>query len=137
MAAFDNDETAQIFEIYGMPQGGAGFGVGLLNTLFGPSGEPYDFSSMVTALNTKITATTEYQRTRARVLLARWVVIGVSSPLSVAKGAAGEGTLADHESERQNIHAGICNILGFYLPYGGFVKDMKRNMNNMGGGISR
>jgi hypothetical protein len=139
MAALDADEIAQTYEIYGLPQGGAGFTVPMLSTLFGPSGESYDFSSIITALNTKITATTEYQRTRLRVLLARWVVIGATSPLQVSEGASGKGVLADHEAERQSIHRGVCNILGFYLPYGGFVRDIQRNTNGIcnGGFLSR
>lgn len=137
---YDDTKRAQVFEIFGIPQGGAGFGVSNISTLFGPYGEPYDFSKVVTELNTKLDALTAYSTTRLDTHLSRWTEIGGTSPVVVTKTPAGEGLFADHPAEREDIRRSISNIVGFYAPFGGFSMEQNRNQRSAGiggGSISR
>lgn len=126
MAAFTTDEIAQLYEIAGIPQGGAGFAAFALSSLWGPAGEAYDFSTICTAFDAKCAATTEGQRTRVRLYLVRWDDMGGTSQLMLNKSSDGaEGVVVDDPGEREAIRQTIFNIIGFYCPPGGFRQQFR------------
>lgn len=129
--ALSPDQTAQIFEIFGIPQGGAGFGVYGIATLWGPFGEPFSFSALVTELNAKITAVTAEIQTRVTTQLVTWDEITASSPIVITKSSTGtEGTIVDHPRQREMIRQTIGSLIGFKIPYGGFTVEPREQGSN-------
>lgn len=125
------DQISQTYEIFGIPQGGTAFVASKLISLFGPSGESYDFSIVITALNTKLAALTTNQITRVEVLLTRWLEINGFTPLRVSKGSSGaEGELVNYENERNNIRRLMGNLIGFACPEGGFIESLQAGQGN-------
>lgn len=133
MAALTTDERAQIYEIARIPQGGDGYAAFALTSLWGPAGEPYDFSAVCTALDAKMTAATDAQCTRIRTHLTRWDDIGGTSQIQINKSSDGaEGTIVDDPGELEAIRRSIFNIIGFFCPRGGFLQQFERS-----NGVSR
>lgn len=116
------DEIAQVYEIAGIPQNGDGFAAFALSSLWGPAGEAYDFSTIITALNAKITALSAAQCTRIRLYLTRWDDMGGTSQLMLSKSSDGaEGVVVNDPGEREAIRKTIFNLIGFFCPRGGFL----------------
>jgi hypothetical protein len=133
----DANQTTQTFDIFGLPQNGNGFVAFAMLTLWGPSGEPYSFSTLVTQLNTLLSALTTYQCTRVTTLLTRWDSITSTSPLEIWKSTSGaEGRIVDYPAERENIRQELAGIIGFAVPRGGFMAQAKSAIGG-GGMITR
>lgn len=109
-------QTTQIFEIYGLPQGGAAAVVHGATSLWGPYFESYDVSTLVTKLNASITALTSTQESEVTALLtAYFTTIGDSSQLKVYADGTTSGTLVDRPAELSYYRNKLSNILGFYM----------------------
>ena len=52
--ALSDANVVLVFELFGIPQGGAAYESLSTSTLFGPFSEPYDYAAIVTALETKL-----------------------------------------------------------------------------------
>lgn len=130
--AIDATKTTKIFQILGIPEGGAGYESLQLATIFGPAGEAYDFSTIVTALNTKITALAANagRTTQAEALITRFDAIGSTSVIQIQKSSTGaEGTIVDHPLELRKIKKQMINLLGFFQEmsfYEGLAGDRTR-----------
>jgi hypothetical protein len=126
-------QISQVYEILGVPQGGAGEIVGSIATLFGPAVDAYDMSAIVTRIDAKISALSAEQIDRVTALLSRHAAIGSSSPLQVSASSGGaRGTLADHPAERETIRTALGNLLGVAVPSGGFIAEAKRAAQGAG-----
>lgn len=126
-------QIAQIYEIAGIPQQGAGYAAFALASLFGPAGEAFSFTAVCTALDARIAAVSASQETRIGTHLTRWDTIGGTSQLQINKSSEGaEGTIVDDPAEREAIRQAIFNLLGFICPRGGFTAQFRR-----GNGVSR
>lgn len=134
MAAFTDDEIAQIFDIFGLPRQGTGIIAPelvarptALSATWDASYNSASIAGIVTALETQLAASTEEQRTRARLHLTRWTEIGGSSPLEIRQGSDGSaGLLASYPKERENIRQALACILGIMVPEGGFFAEARR-----------
>lgn len=133
--ALSDAQAAQVFEIFGVPQGGRGEVVASVATLFGPAWESYDLAGVVTLLNERLAALTAAQETRVAALLVRWDAIGSTSPLKVDASAPSHGTLADHPAERAALRLALADLIGFAAPSGGFAAEARRV--NCGPGVIR
>jgi hypothetical protein len=104
MSAFTADEAAQIFEVVGIPRGGAGRIVTSLSHLppalahtWEPTYTTGDFSSVVTLIEGAINGASPAVATRTRVHLTRWDSIGGTNPMRLNAGSAGEqGVVVDY-----------------------------------------
>jgi hypothetical protein len=120
------DQVTQVFEILGVPQDGVGATFEHLATRFGPEFESFDLSAVVTHITTKLNALTTSQLDRVTPLLTRWDALTSTSPLQVLTASGSAGTLADYPAERAQIRASLSNILGIYVPKGGFAAETAR-----------
>jgi hypothetical protein len=119
-------QTAQIFEILGVPQSGSGEVFASLATLFGAEYESYDCAAVVEKINAKLAALTDAQIARVTTLLDRHTAVGASSPLQFRDAGASRGVLADHPAEREYLRAALSNLLGLAVPSGGFFAEAQR-----------
>jgi hypothetical protein len=119
------NERAVCFEIFGVPPGGTGVAYSLISTLFGPAGESYDHSKLVTDLNARLDALPPPHVQRVRqVCTTRWDEIGSTRQVLITKSATGsEGILQDDHAERALIRKRLITITGFWCPKGGFVTE--------------
>ena len=119
--ALDADETTQTFEIFGIPQSGSAYHTYAITTLWGPFGQAYDCSAIVTQLTTILTALTASQLVRVRLVLVRWNEVTSFSPLAIVEGSAGgKGRIVDYDEERKKMRRTLSNIIGFSTPPEGF-----------------
>ncbi|MCW8128913.1 MAG: hypothetical protein KIS92_00885 [Planctomycetota bacterium] len=128
MPTFSDAEKEKVFQVFGVPRGGTGFEVVNLSSIFGPAGETYDFSAVVTALNARIDAADAVAERRALVQaqLADWDAVTPQSELEVYAGAGNSGVLAHDARRRENIRMTIADLLGFVCPRGGFSREIQR-----------
>src|ERR1051325_9937771 len=89
------DETTRLFKIFGIPQNGTGFVAGRIISLYGPGGNVYDFSALVTQLNALLNNVTSSQYTQIQNMLTEWENITDYSELTVARSE-------EHTSELQS-----------------------------------
>lgn len=134
MAAFTDAEIAQIFEIFGLPRQATGIIAPTLverpSSLSATWDDAYNSASLASitaAIETQLAASTEEQRTRARLHLVRWDEFDSSSPMRITQGSGGEqGVIVDHEKERENIQRALSRVLGIVVPKGGFEAEARR-----------
>ena len=131
-----SDQTTQVFQILGIPQGGTGHVIGSVATLFGPAYESYDMQAVVALVNARLAGLSAPQETRLTALLARWDAIGSTSPLRVNAAGDTRGELADHPAEREAIRHALADVAGIAVPAGGFAAEARR-MTGGSGEISR
>ncbi len=115
--AIDATKTTKIFQILGIPEGGLGYESQHLATIFGPSGESYDFAAIVSALNVKIAAAALSATITVQIeaLLTRYDAISPTSVIQIHKSSTGaEGNIVDHPKERRLIKKELINLLGFF-----------------------
>ena len=119
------NERAICFEIWGVPPGGVGVAYSLISTLFGPAGESYDHSKLVTDANACLDQLPPPHVQRVRqVCTSRWDEIGSTRQVLITKSATGsEGILQDDHAERALIRKRLITITGFWCPKGGFVTE--------------
>ena len=117
--------VTQVFKIFGLPQSGSG---ALVFTDLAPHGtvaSTFDMSQPAAALNEKLAGLSPTQESEAGALLDEWASITDYSELRVNSEGKGEGRtagrLADDEARRENIRRTLGNLIGFYVPPGGFV----------------
>ena len=120
-------QTAQLYQIMGVPQGGTARTVMRIATLYGPSGEVFDFAAVVTMLTTQLTevATNSSREARVTTLLTAWEDITSYSNLRVDGAGTNRGRLVHHERARETIRQELANLIGFYVPRGGFQREMR------------
>lgn len=133
------EEITKCFEIIGLPQSGkmtviTGFthipGRSLAAT-WSPTYTEGDCADLVAKVTTKLTTElTATQETIVKALLANWDTIGSTSPLRVeSAGVSGtSGVLHDAAKERRNIRNEIGQIIGLWVPDGGFIADAQANL---------
>ena len=119
-------QVTQVYDIFGVPQGGSGAVISAVATVFGPVCDVLDMSALVTAIDAKLAALSAEQITRVTALLARWDAISSTSPLRVTQSASTRGIAADHPAERVSIRAALSNIIGIAVPSGGFAAEAAR-----------
>lgn len=122
--ALDDAMKAKIRQIFGIPQVGNGYNVHELATLFGPWGEEYDFTAVLTELDGRLTAAALVTETVNRItaVITDWDSIGSTSPLQIWKSSSGaEGVIVDYPQQRENIRLELSRLLGFNCPKGGFT----------------
>ena len=117
------DETTRLFKVFGIPQNGTGFVAGRIISLYGPGGNVYDFSAIVTQLNALLNNVTATQYTQIQAMLTEWENITDYSELTVAADNHSQGRLVDHDTRRRNIRRTLSNLIGFYVPNDGFFTD--------------
>jgi hypothetical protein len=125
--ALSATQITQIFALLGIPEDGNPQIVHGLISLFGPAFEGYDCASIVTYLNAKLAAVSETQQAEIEILLTRLSTLTTHKIVKVKKSGTVEGDLSDYEKERQKIRDGVGNILGFAVPTGGFMAEVKRH----------
>ena len=128
--ALTTAQTTHLFEIFGIPQNGAGDIFASVVTLFGPEYETYDLSGIVSKLNTRISVLSAAQEARITALLTRWDTLTSYNPIKLEQAGDVQGTIADYEQERANIRKALSDILGFSTPSGGFAAEAKRAVRN-------
>jgi len=118
-------QITQVFKIFGLPQSGSG---ALVFTDLAPRGtvtSTFDMSRPAATLNEKLAALSASQEGEAGALLNEWASITDYSELRVNSEGKGEGRamgrLADDQARRENIRRTLGNLIGFYVPPGGFV----------------
>lgn len=133
MAALSTAEKEQIFQIFGIPKGGVAYEVMRIADYFGPRGESYDFSALVTQLNSSITTldAADDRRARVQTLLTEWDAITSYSELQVSGQGGSAGKLVDDPERRERIRRELSNLMGFYVPKGGYEAEIRRR-NSMG-----
>src|SRR6185312_12956041 len=117
-------ETTLIFQIFGIPQNGSAFVVSRIISLYGPGGNIYDFTAIVTQLNSllgNIQAATQYPNVQA--CLVEWAAITDWSEIQVDSDNNSRGKLVDHARRRRLVRKTLANIIGFYVPEDGFFTD--------------
>lgn len=119
-------QVTQVFEIFGIPQNGAGDVAIQASSPDGPLCETYDFSALATKLSARLTALSSEQVARVVTLLTRWDAVSSSSPLRIARSGGGSGTIADHPGERAAIRFALSNLVGFAAAPGGFAAEAAR-----------
>jgi hypothetical protein len=117
------DEATRLFKIFGIPQNGTGFVAARIISLYGPGGNVYDFSALVTQLNALLNNVTSSQYTQIQNMLTEWENITDYSELTVSADNNSQGRLVDHDLRRRNIRRTLSNIIGFYVPLDGFFTD--------------
>lgn len=107
-----------VFEIMGVPQNGTLYASSRLASLWGPAAETYDFSAIVTMLNTALAALTATQITRVEALLADWTANDLSiSELSINRSSSSAlGVIVDDSTRAAKIRARLVSIIGFSAP---------------------
>jgi len=134
MAAFTEDEVAQIFEIFGVPQGGRGVIVTALSHLppslaaeWEATWTAGDFTAVVTQIQAAIQAAAEPQRVRVRLLLTRWSELCSAPTLQV------RGEVELHAArEMDRVRERLGNLLGVAVPTGGFLSEARRHIHRSG-----
>ena len=134
MAAFTDNEIAQIFEIFGVPQGGRGVIVTSLSRLppslaaaWEATWTAGDFTAVVNEVLARIEAAAEPQRTRVRQLLTRWDELGGAPTLQL------RGNIELHAArELDRVRERLGNLLGVAVPPGGFLGEARRQVHRSG-----
>lgn len=116
-------EVTKLFKIYGIPQNATGFVAGRIISLYGPGGNVYEFSALVSQLNSQLALVSATQYAEIQALIVEWDAITDYSELIVDSDNKSSGQLVDHAKRRDLIRATLSNILGFYVPKGGFFTD--------------
>jgi hypothetical protein len=117
------DETTRLFKIFGIPQNGTGFVAARIISLYGPGGNVYDFSALVSQLNALLNNVTATQYTQIQNMLTEWENITDYSELAVSADSGTHGRLVHHDQRRHNIRRTLSNLIGFYVPADGFFTD--------------
>lgn len=119
-------QITQVYEIFGVPQGGSGAVVSAVATIFGPVCDSLDMSALVTKIDAKLAALGTTQLARVTALLLRWDAVTSTSPLRVTQSSATRGIAVDHPAERASIRVALSNIIGIAVPNGGFAAEAAR-----------
>lgn len=128
-------ERTEIFVIFGIPQSGSAFVVGRIISLYGPAGNNYDFTNVVTQLNTLLNLITTTQYAYIQSALTEWTTITDWSEIKVSDDNNSKGQLVDHFKRRRMIRKTLANIIGFFCPEDGFWTDSAQVFaGSMGGG---
>ena len=120
---FTAAETTKVFKIYGIPQNATGFVVGRIISLYGPGGNVYDFSAIANQLNTQLGAVSATQYAECQTLIQEWDNITDYSELTVDEDNTSKGQLVNHDRRRDRVRMTLSNIIGFFVPKGGFFTD--------------
>jgi len=128
--AFTAAQKSTIFSIFGVPENGACTIITSLSEL--PPNLAYEWNTTYTVgtmirciekISEHLDDVTVSQQARAEILLARWDIIGVTSPLMISESGCGaKGVIVDYEQERLNIRRALGNLLGVFVPPCGFFE---------------
>lgn len=125
-------QVTQVFEIFGIPQNGAGDVAIQASSQDGPLCETYDFTALASKLSARLTALSSEQITRVTALLTRWDAVTSTSPLQISRSSGGSGAIADHPGERAAIRFALSNLIGFAAAPGGFAAEAARAICALG-----
>lgn len=132
MPVTDADKKAQIYRCFGIPQGGAGFVAETVSSLWGPRGETYSFTAIITALDALLAATTSNQDTLIDAALTEWTAVTSWNPLKITTSSTGaQGRIVDYDKTRRAIVRELSNIIGFACPEGGFLTEARGDCGGM------
>jgi len=120
---FTAAETTKVFKIFGIPQSGSAYVAGRIISLYGPGGNTYDFSALVTALNTQLAAVNATAYIECQTQIVEWDNITDFSELTVDSDSSSKGQLVNHAKRRDRVRMTISNLIGFVCPPGGFFAD--------------
>ncbi len=126
--ALDGAQTAEIFEMLGLPRKTSAFGVIRMTHIVGPSGEGFDLAAIKTEVENAISALTadeETKFTEAGGILAEWDDVKNAHQRLFEDGGT-KGVIFDAEVARERLRERTSNYLGLYVPKGGFMAEYKR-----------
>lgn len=103
-------------------------------SLYGPSSTSYNFSQLVSSLNTILAALTVDQNNRIITLLTLWDTESLSSSeLEIYVDSGTQGVISNADSKRARIRESLDNILGIGIPPEGFMSAAKKEMQTSRG----
>jgi hypothetical protein len=139
--ALSDANKVLLYEVFGVPMAGEGYEAQHITSLYGPFSETYDFSTIVTDLDTRLAAMTSAQEDRIEALLSEASTIKTHSVVRVDRDPSGaQGRIVDHEREQEKIRRALGTVIGFYVPRGGYMMecDVRRSTYiNPGPGLVR
>lgn len=136
--AFSDTNITKLYEIFGFPEGGEGVIITSLSHIppsLSNSWEPTytvgDMSTLKTRIDTSLTAAADNPtlKTQVEAWIAEYDTIGKGSVLHVtAAGGGAQGELVNDPQKIENIRQGIGNLIGLWIPKGGFWGATQRMM---------
>lgn len=125
--ALTNEQTTQVFKIFGLPQNGVAYVAFRLVSLTGPAAETFDFTAAVNGLGARLAALNAEQEAEVAALLSEWSALEADySELRVYADGGSAGRLVDHPVRAEKLRATLSNLIGFAVPSGGFVAEVHR-----------
>lgn len=122
--ALDANDTARIYDLFGIPQAGTVWQTYALDSLFGPFGEEYTFSSIITELDARLVALTATQELHVEAAVDEYETITPFGNLEIHKSASGsEGRIIDDEDKIERIRQYCARKVGFKVPVGGYLRE--------------
>lgn len=99
---------------------------------YSPTFTKSDISSLVTAIDAALADISTENQTRVEGFIASWNDIGSTSPMVLTEADNGvKGTIVDHESQRNLIRTRVGNLVGIYVPPGGWIMELQRMFGGM------
>jgi hypothetical protein len=135
-SCFTAGEVVLLCEIFEVPCSAEGFVVTsfthippVLSQLWSSTTTKGDFKQIMTGIARAINLASPAVVNRCRLHLARWDVIGSTNPSHLTESPGGSGpAVINYPKERANIRHRLSNLLGVYVPPGGFESELKRKL---------
>ncbi len=122
-------QSTKVFEILDLPNKVNAFGVLRISHVVGPTGETFDLAAIQTEINSAITALTaaeEAEMTDASDgLLTEWDLVKNRHQRLFDDGGT-KGIIFDADMGRERIRERMSNLLGVFVPKGGFMAEYRR-----------
>jgi hypothetical protein len=116
---------SKVYELLGIPQGGAGVIVTSLSHVPPSLAQAWtstytegDFAEIVTKINARLAALSAETQTLVEAWLTQWDSIKTATSLKLS----GEVEM-DFEEEAQKCREAVGNLAGIAVPFGGFLKE--------------
>jgi len=137
--SFTTQDQQTIFRLFGIPLGGGGIIVTSLShipptlaAIWTVTWTQTEFSQLVTTLLGYMANASADTVAAVEAQLSIYASI-VTSPMKVTKSGDSEGTLIDHRAQRELIRQDIGNMLGIWVPRGGWINESDRLYGKLGG----
>lgn len=138
MAISDATKKTKIFQLLNLPQKDTALSAFNLVTISGPKGENFSLDGVKAQVDAALLAATTTEEAQIDLVIAEFDKIWLKQDTFIRKDQTTEGILADFNKRVEILRDHVSDLLGIYIPKGGFLAEFKRVVRSTarGGGAN-
>jgi hypothetical protein len=137
--ALTDAQIAKVYVMLGVPRKTTVFGAHVLAAFKGPGGEIYDLTEIKSQIDSAITALTSDEEalfTQSDGILDEFDEYWLNAE-KITSAAGAQGIVFDAERQMEKLRQRTSDIIGVYVPRGGFKKQWERLTRGGGNRVVR